>query len=779
MSAVLQSQAAPVSFPIVFYASETDTIGHPKVGSWPKLVNLFQMRDIRTNKSGRAFAPVNVPPGGSRSKANVLGISLAVADIDDGTTLEDLRVQISQFSWAAYSTHSHDPAGGKFKFRVVFPLARLCTPAEWPDVWRGFNALLSGHCDPACKDQSRLYYLPSCPSSTQGQAFAEDNAGQLVDPAHLIARAGASNLIRPLSLPHHSLLGSNLQPLPPPESPEQIASVKAMLASISADCDRQKWRDVVWALAATGWACAEHLARDWSQSAPAKFKDEEFNKVWASYMPGGGIGFGTLMHTAKEAGYTPPVGLAVSMGTQTDPSGDILNGQEFASHYKDKLLFVHETGDVLQFDERAGWVQSVPGEADRAAKNIVALLRTQAAQRWQAAPDEPKTKRHMLHVARSSNEPKLRAMVNLAKSEPGMTVQLQDLDADPLLLGVVNGVLNLGSGVLLTPLPSLRVTKRCAVSFDPAATAPIFDAFLSRITSGKPELAKYLQRLAGYILTGEVKEHCFAFLYGLGRNGKTTFAELLRWLLGDYAVILPTATLTMGTRAPGAASPDLMLLKGRRLALASELEENARFAEAAIKSMTGGDTMSARNPYGLYAHWTPTHKLMVVGNHRPVISGTDHGIWRRVQLIPFEETIRDDECDKDLPDKLRNEGSGVLNWALTGLKEWQRLGLNPPQEIKTAGAAYQTDMDIVGQWMADHTDLTPGAETPTLELYKAYQAWARDAGWKNPMTRQAFGRRLGERNIPLVKTAKGNKGARDITLNTEGKNAAARTGYAF
>jgi putative DNA primase/helicase len=337
---------------------------------------------------------------------------------------------------------------------------------------------------------------------------------------------------------------------------------------------------------------------------------------------------------------------------------------------------------------------------------------------------------------------------------------------------VANGVLDLRTGKLLTPSPSLLVTKHCSVPFDPAAKAPTLNAFIKRITRGKPALAKFLQRLAGYILTGEVSEHCFAFLYGLGRNGKTTYAELLFWLLGDYAVILPTPTLMLAKRDPGAATPDLMLLKGRRLALASELEESARFAEAAIKAMTGGDTMQARNPYGLYASWTPAHKLMVVGNHRPVISGGDQGIWRRVRLIPFAETITDSECDEKLPEKLRAEGAGVLNWALAGLRDWQRHRLNPPAEVKAAGAAYQSDMDTLGQWMDDHVDVVAGATTPTAELHKAYSTWARQSGWKNPMTRQAFGRRLAERGIPLAKSGSGIKCATGISLNAEGRRAA-------
>jgi putative DNA primase/helicase len=143
-------------------------------------------------------------------------------------------------------------------------------------------------------------------------------------------------------------------------------------------------------------------------------------------------------------------------------------------------------------------------------------------------------------------------------------------------------------------------------------------------------------------------------------------------------------------------------------------------------------------------------------------------------LVPFEETISDAECDEKLSEKLRGEGAGVLNWALAGLRDWQRQGLNPPAEVRAAGAAYQTDMDMLGQWVDEHVDFVGGAITPTAELYRAYSVWARESGYKHPMTRQAFGRRLVERNIPIVKAGSGNKCASGIVLNNAGKQASMR-----
>ncbi|MFP6558226.1 phage/plasmid primase, P4 family [Paraburkholderia sp. B3] len=777
---------------VMRYAGETDITGKQNHGTWLQVSTLLAKRDIRVRKSGAAFAPVKMMPGATRAKDNVGAISMAVADIDtegqkDKTTglivsvtkrapmLELLRPNIDGYTWIAHSSHGHEPRrlNGIVKYRIVFPLSRDCTKEEWPEVWQGLNALLDGHCDRQCRDPSRLYYLPSCPPETASDAFCESNTGAWLDPDYLIALGRSMAPPAHVSFPANNLTaGAGVSA--PLETPEEIGRVESMVARIPANCDREQWRNIVWAIAATGWSCAESIAREWSRTVPEVFDEAEFAKIWKSFRPNRGIGFGSLVHYAKLAGWqaegTPQRVAEIDDGA----TGDIRNGKIYAHLNVNRLLFVHETDDVLSFEDGVGWVHASPGEDVRAAKSAIAELRSYAAQRWQAAPDDVKTKRLMAHVERSSTEQRINSMVKLAQSEPGMTVRLNELDADPMLLGVANGVLDLRSGQLLAVVPSLKVTKRCAVAFDSNAVAPTLDAFIERITRGKPDLAPFLRRLAGYSLTGDVREQCFAFLYGLGRNGKTTYAELLRWLLGDYAVVLPTTTLMLAKRDPGAASPDLMLLKGRRLALASELEESARFAEATIKGMTGGDTMQARNPYGSYVEWAPTHKLMIVGNHRPVISGGDHGIWRRVRLVPFEETISDAECDEKLSEKLRGEGAGVLNWALAGLRDWQRQGLNPPAEVRAAGAAYQTDMDMLGQWVDEHVDFVAGAITPTAELYRAYSVWARESGYKHPMTRQAFGRRLVERNIPIVKAGSGNKCASGIALNSAGKQAAMR-----
>ncbi len=717
--------------------------------------------------------------GKQRSASHVTEATLLIIDCD-GLNENDFnnaltRIDQNDITYLSYTTHSHGSAEKPgVRARLVIPLDRPLNTEEYKQAWHGFDTMyLGGMAGKADPSGANLYQQQGswCCHPDRKNMAKKSECKRGVASANDLIKTGINHLNK-ISVGHTKPSKHSLISTPINETAENIARVKSALQAIDADCNYDMWRNILWAVASTGWSCAEDIAREWSASAPERYTDEGFSNVWGSFDQDGGITLGTLFHYANEA-LSIAAGAEITTATaHGDTSGDIKNGRVFAYAYRDKLLFVHETGDVLKFEEETGWLHAPPGEADRAGKEVVAVMRAHAAAQWLLMPDDPRAKRLMKHVDSSSTESKIGAMIEMAKSEPGMTVRLNELDADPMMLGVANGVFDLRTGKLLRPTPELRITKRCPVPFDPDASAPILEAFIERITRGDPPLAKFLQRLAGYVLTGLIGEHCFAFLYGLGRNGKTTYAELLFWLLGEYAVILPTATLMMGKRDPGACSPDLMLLKGRRLALASELEESARFAEAAIKSMTGGDTMSARNPYGLFASWTPTHKLMIVGNHRPVISGGDHGIWRRVRLIPFNEVITDSECDGKLPEKLRADGAGVLNWVLAGLREWKKQGLNPPSSVKAAVAAYQTDMDILGEWMDEHVTQSPGTKTDTADLYRAYTKWAQDSGWKSPMTRPVFGRRLAERGILLGKTSGGCKCAIGICLNAAGQFAA-------
>lgn len=478
---------------------------------------------------------------------------------------------------------------------------------------------------------------------------------------------------------------------------------------------------------------------------------------WASFAAearAGDVTVRTLIKAAKDTGFTFGAVSAVLPGiTGEEPPadvGDVKNGRLFAEMFRKQLLHIHETGEWLHFHPQQGWVAASPGEVDRAAKEVLSALGEKAAEAFKTAkPNDPAVKELMRHISRTSDAPRLNAMIEVAKSEPGMTVRLNEFDSDPMLLGVANGVLDLRKGTLLPVSPEVLVSKRCAVAFDPSAACPRFEQFMREVQPD-PDVRLFLQRFLGYCLTGLVVEHLFLFLFGLGANGKSVFVELLAWLLGDYGRKIATEMLMHHQRNPAGPSPDIVSLKGLRLAYANETEEGRRLAEAHVKDMTGGDTLTGRVPYGKAAiTFDPTHKLIVSGNHKPEIIDTSFGMWRRVALTPFEVTIPEADRDPKLLEKLKREGSGILNRMLAGLREYQENGLQIPQQIAGATAAYRDEQDIIGEWIRENCNTGAGSSAHKHALYHDYTAWC-DANGHKPLAQGRLTRRLNDRNFRLA-----------------------------
>jgi putative DNA primase/helicase len=348
---------------------------------------------------------------------------------------------------------------------------------------------------------------------------------------------------------------------------------------------------------------------------------------------------------------------------------------------------------------------------------------------------------------------RLHSMVDLARSEPGIPIQPADLDRHPWLLNCVNGTLDLQTGRLREHRREDYLTRLCPTRYDPAARAPTWDRFVAAVLNKDTALVGFLQRLLGYCLTGSVQEQILAIFHGVGANGKSTLLSTVQDVLGpDFSVKVEPELLlaARGERHP----TELATLFGRRLVVCSETGESARLNEARVKDLTGGEKISARRMREDFWEFLPTYKLVMGTNHRPLVRGTDHGIWRRLRLVPFEVIFWDPDkgeqgpeelCqDKQLKDKLVAEREGILAWAVRGCLDWQRHGLSVPKSVCDATVQYRDGQDVLGQFLGECCQLNGDCRAKASDLYDRFKHWS-DAMGEYVVSQRRFGEMLSSR----------------------------------
>jgi len=408
---------------------------------------------------------------------------------------------------------------------------------------------------------------------------------------------------------------------------------------------------------------------------------------------------------------------------------DVGNGQRLAHHHGNDLLYCDTQGTWYVWDGTR-WSVDDTQEIMRRSKATVQQIYLET----QGESDENRRIEIGKHALRSENIARLQAMSRMAESE--LPIRVDDLDTDLYLFNVLNGTINLRTGELQSHRREDRITKQSPVTFEPQAECPRFLAFLERVCAGRHEKINYLQRFFGYALTGATTSHMFLFLYGPGRNGKSVLINVMSYIYGDYAREAPAETILQRERKE--LSNDIALLAGSRFVSTTETEQGARLAEPQIKHITGGDRITARHLYHDYFTFTPTFKIAISGNHRPVIRGTDPAIWERVHLVPFDVTIPAEERDPGLEQKLRSEASGILNWAMVGCLEWQRIDLQPPDEVRYATEEYREDMDILGQFLTERCAAFDSARVLQKPLFDSYREWCDEKGYKAKYAENTF-----------------------------------------
>jgi putative DNA primase/helicase len=365
----------------------------------------------------------------------------------------------------------------------------------------------------------------------------------------------------------------------------------------------------------------------------------------------------------------------------------------------------------------------------------------------------------------SQRRERVNAMLDLAGCH--LAVTPDRLDADPWLLNVENGTLDLRTGKLLPHSRDNLITKLAPVSFDPDAKCPLWRDFLERVMAQNENLTGYLRVLAGVCLTGDVRDQVLFIFYGQGANGKSVFLDTLLSLLGDYALTTPSELLT--TRNGRDEHPtEVASLYGKRLAVAYETESGRTMRVQLVKQLTGNTRLSARFMRQDYFQFDRTHKLILATNNRPSIRESSLAVWRRIRLVPWTVTIPPKEQDQTLTTKLRAEWPGILSWALLGCLDWQEVGLESPPEVDSATSDYREEQDRIGEFIRERCELVAGTFTSYRLLYAEYLDWCKSQNDNYPLGRLEFTNSLVKIDgVEKTRATGGQRGFQGVVLSSK------------
>ncbi len=665
---------------------------------------------LRAQKKGTpAFSPVVYRSGAARGKRGIAEATALVLDYDHlaDKSVDEVwrRLKERGWAWVACTSFSHMADGANDScFRLIVLVSRPILPDEYEAVWLAADTALGGFADRNARDISRIWYVASCPTERASTAWVRWGDGRPLDVPNAVAHFEHHR--QKTRQKHRPARRGGDSPIPEGGRNATLTSLAGAMRRRGADREA-----IVEGLRLTNAArCVPPLG------------DEEVERIAESVVR-----------------YDPTSVLLSANRT------DLGNAERFEAFAGERFRYVHPWGSWVWYDGTR-WQRDVDGEAVRCARDTLRLVAAEAG----TIPDEDERGELLKHALDSESSARMGAMLGLAQSL--LPLSPEALDANSDLFNCANGTLDLRTGDLRPHDRGDLLTRRSPVSYDPDATCPLWDAFLLRVLGGSERLVAFLQRAVGYSLTGHTSEQVLLLLYGIGANGKSTFLETVRALLGDYATQADFTTFLK--REGEGARNDLARLVGTRFVSAVEAEAGKPLAEALVKQLTGGDTITARFLFKEFFDFRPTFKLWLAANHKPTISGGDHGIWRRIRLVPFTVTIPEAERDPKLTAKLAAELPGILAWAVRGCLAWRAEGLGVPDEVKAATDSYRDEMDVLAPFLDEACMASPGSRITARELYEAYETWC-TANGERPRSQKSFSLGLKERGFEAVKGSKG------------------------
>lgn len=732
------------------------------------------------------WSPVQYKKGATRGNKGVSSVSALVLDFDDGLAWEDMvdDWRESGYEFVIHTTIRH--SADRPKWRAVFPLAYPVEPADWNRVWlklawhlvRGAAAM-----DNACKDVARIYYWPSY--APGGDHYSLHVQGNPLVPC---AFDDPPKEITANRVPINEIALRDLsEGLKPGEHFERDGSFDDLLLSHGwkrsfQQIERQfytrpgKDRGVSATVFMSEFGERFYCYSSSCSPIPAgqlltKFRlfsllnhsgdDHAAAKDLASK------GFGTgPTSSCKELGkkgqrIVVDEDTAVRHKSGPNPSR-LTGGMEFTTT-ANALRLLEKHGNNLRFCQSLkvwliwnGRYWEADEEDGAKMRQLARDMAIEYGDAVLARAQESDPTKGLRWASASLQHKTVVATVKDCEWQEGTSVTAKQLDTHLDLLVVGNGTINLRSGVLSPSEREHLLTRGLDINFDPEALCPNWLKFLRHVFNFDEQLFRYVWTALGYSLTGRTREQKFFFLYGSGRNGKSTFMTTIMRILGPYAARTQAETLMLDKkgRRPGEASSDLATLRGKRFITSAEIPMNAALNEALIKGFTGSEIITCRPLYSGEIQYIPEGKVWMAGNYKPRIEGTDEGIWRRTQLIPFTVYIPDDKIDMHLEEKLIAESEGILAWMVEGARMWYEGGLPACDLIEQETRHYRSDEDPFSSFFETQISKSDSSKSNVRirEIFSLYQAWALEEGVERVMDIRQLSKALVNRGFVKKKS---------------------------
>ena len=402
---------------------------------------------------------------------------------------------------------------------------------------------------------------------------------------------------------------------------------------------------------------------------------------------------------------------------------DTGNAQRFLDTYKDELKYNFTNRLWMYYDGRK-WCDDTTNRVKAYADKFIIEMNKQLIK--DCDPDDSDMlKAIQKHIKNARSSKGKNSFIK--EAEHMSPLENKNLDADVFLFNTPNGILDMRTGELLPHSCDRLMSKISYTEYTDKTDCPLWREFLETVFNHDTELIRFIQKAVGYSLTGSTAEQVAFFLYGTGGNGKGVFVETIAHIAGTYAANIQADSLMIKSNtANGQPNSDIARLAGARFVTSSEPNEGVKLNEGLIKQLTGEDRVTARRLYGNEFEFKPQFKIWLSTNHKPIIRGTDNGIWRRMRLIPFTVEIPPEKQDRNLKHKLLKETPGILKWAVDGFLIYQKEGLEPPSSIKKATSEYRNEMDVVTAFLESCTVPKNNGEVTASGLYKAYNEWAKE-----------------------------------------------------